>query len=824
MPFVPDPPQQAEKKGRFIPDAPTAETVTVPQYDPMGMPTGFETQVAKAKYDPVGIGTKVAVMEPIYAAGEYIPGEVGKASARRAKQLEKEWEETARKYPVASRLGYYGTNLAGLLAGGEALQALRAPAIAAEALPVGQRLVQAAKTGAIGGAGLGALQPTGEEEAGKFAREKAWQVLGGAALGGVLGPVAVGIPIAYKATKETLRRAFGGEAGEAAKELQDVATEIVSAQKTAKEAAAATETQRVQNLAKEQSDVALESQAKLERIAGQQQQIAQRDAIVKQRVKARAGLAEIETFADVREAVLAKTRDRVRQAEEQARKAGLNTQETIAHVASVEEMAVKAEQEVAALERELLSRPQMTGEELGKMTSGAAQKILDDGIKVRERQSGFGEAIRSAGNAPIVPTQKIINKIDRIVKNSRDPQIINALETIKSQLTTVYKRKEVPALNIEQADSLRKVLDRIRRTKTIQYANGTTGDAAAALNHIDDVKSLLVGAATKAHAPYGAAVSKYRDLSRPLDIVQRKGALRYAVDKDNLSQELLRGYAEIAGRVIQQAKQGKQVFARLLEVDPNIKNGARAFFNRELFGGDKVPSVDRLKSFLMTNEGPLRQLGLYEEFSTIASARAAGNQALERVASEIKQAKQAVKVATEAEREAQKSITEAERVRSAAVKRQAEAEKQTIVLEDTVKAGRARASEATARLEKTAQEIEKEASKKITKIETEKVGAQHEAKTATERARDLEARLVEISQEPIESVARKTESVFKELVNKKEITPEQYEKFLTQVRMVENAYGKTKEARKRLLKIAIGAASLVGAGDVLLRVKSYIGD
>lgn len=261
MPFDPSRlPEKSSDLPKFDPSRlkeAAPETITVPEYDPMGMPIGTTQVPAPTGYDPVGVGTKTAIMEPIYALGEFIPGEVGKVSARGAKQLEKEWEETARRYPVASRLGYYGTNLGALLAGGGVLQALKAPSVAAEALPVGQRLFQAAKTGGIGGAVYGVLQPTGEEDAdkpgGKFGRKKSMQVLTGAALGSVLGPVSAGIPIAFKATKDTITRALGREATVAEKELVDKAQE---AAKRGIDILSSQEKAKLSDLAKEEARVA----------------------------------------------------------------------------------------------------------------------------------------------------------------------------------------------------------------------------------------------------------------------------------------------------------------------------------------------------------------------------------------------------------------------------------------------------------------------------------------------------------------------------------------------------------------------------------------
>jgi hypothetical protein len=101
------------------------EQEQVPSYDIMGAATGYtEKAPVSSKYDPVGVGTATAIMEPIYGLGEFIPGSIGDRSAAAAKELEKKYSETAAKYPIATRVGYGGTQLLELLTPGAALKGL----------------------------------------------------------------------------------------------------------------------------------------------------------------------------------------------------------------------------------------------------------------------------------------------------------------------------------------------------------------------------------------------------------------------------------------------------------------------------------------------------------------------------------------------------------------------------------------------------------------------------------------------------------------------------------------------------------------------------
>jgi ribosomal protein S17E len=116
-------------------------------------------------------GLKTSVMEPIYGAGEFIPGDIGRASARGAKELEKEYKQAKKESPIPTMLGYGG-------------------GIAAQmALPVGELAKGATTAGTIGksaltGAGFGALTPTGEQDYNKRIEKKVSPTVLGAALGG----------------------------------------------------------------------------------------------------------------------------------------------------------------------------------------------------------------------------------------------------------------------------------------------------------------------------------------------------------------------------------------------------------------------------------------------------------------------------------------------------------------------------------------------------------------------------------------------------------------------------------------------------------------
>lgn len=197
----------------------SATTEMVPSYTAEGAATGYYEAAPSTKADPVGIGTKTAIMEPIYGVGEFIPGEIGRRSAAAAKELEKQYQESAKKYPIATRAGYVPTTLAELFAPGVLAKALGyAPKIAEAATALG-RVGTAAKEGAITGAVYGAVEPTGEIDGYQRAKEKALSALKGGAVGATLGGLGVGGVEAFKAIKEEAPKALIGVSSKTAEEI-----------------------------------------------------------------------------------------------------------------------------------------------------------------------------------------------------------------------------------------------------------------------------------------------------------------------------------------------------------------------------------------------------------------------------------------------------------------------------------------------------------------------------------------------------------------------------------------------------------------------------
>lgn len=184
MPF--DPSTAKPVQGGFDPSTAQPSEGAAFGVFPKQRATPSKTKIEETPLGAAGLGAKTALLEPVYGAGEFIPGEIGKASARAGKELEQTYQQKAKQFPVATRAGYLPTML-GMTA---------IPGAGGVRLAEGAGTVaRAAAGGGVGGAAMGALQPTGKEEYAERAKEKAKSAAVGGTLGTALG---VAVPGAVK--------------------------------------------------------------------------------------------------------------------------------------------------------------------------------------------------------------------------------------------------------------------------------------------------------------------------------------------------------------------------------------------------------------------------------------------------------------------------------------------------------------------------------------------------------------------------------------------------------------------------------------------------
>jgi hypothetical protein len=565
-----------------------------------------------------------------------------------------------------------------------------------------------------------------------------------------------------------------GAAGKRLPTLQSGATKATEALRSGATAGAG-------KTAQEETAAAAAQQRKGQAVERAQAQLGRAPAVAEQRAQRAAQAPPMEAE---RQRVLANMRERVRVLQNSYQEAGLNVGQAQHMVGIAERKIQDGEVAVGQLERELLTRPTMAADEFGQRVRTITQEINDKYSRIRSQQSGFREAIEGAGDAPRINTAPTQALIDQHLKDVRNPGLQRVLGGLRDLVETEGK----PALSVRAADSARGYLDSVIQSKMF----GETKLDRETLFVVRQIKKALVEAATTGWAPYRAALAKWRTLSRPLDIVERKGALRKVIDADPVSTDYALTEAQVVGRVIAGARSGGPGLTRLVAESPEMKDAARLYFTHDLFAKEAVPTEASLRTWLKNNEAPLRQIGLYSEFRDIRAAREAAT----RAASEAKGARAGsvaqLRAAEQAERAAAEQLATAERLRQKQQTRIADAE---------------RAAGRTDYRVLSTKRVEAASSR----LEGQKKGAQAEQakRLATaDRYKQFES---EIKVARPEEVPTQTRAFVKRLRDDGKLTDGQYEQRLKQIQDVEDKITDRAERVRRIKQIAKYAA-LAGMG------------
>lgn len=353
------------------------------------------------------------------------------------------------------------------------------------------------------------------------------------------------------------------------------------------------------------------------------EQMSKKPVVAEQRVKERFSVPEspakaAEQLAPEKLAVREKLGARVAKAETTSQRA--------------EKMAILGQQEVQkaqaavdAIEQQMASQPGMSADQLGQLLQNTTKKLQKDGVKARKDESGYEQVFQKAGDSPTVNTSGIKANIEKIEKQTRNPTLQNVLAEIKSQLLT----GKIEGLSLRSADSLKGYLDSVIAGKEMKYGKLDK----EIVNTVKNIKNQLMMKAKDKNTPYGPeyakAVDTFRQMSRPLDIVERNGALKKVIDEDPVSTAYRMTEAEVTGHVIRKANAGNPVFTRLLQVRPDLQDSARLYFTKDLFGKDVAPTAKSFESWLSTNERSLRQTGLYDEFNTLRNSQRTAQKAVD---------------------------------------------------------------------------------------------------------------------------------------------------------------------------------------------------
>ena len=167
----------------------------------------------------IGVGLGTSIAEPVLGVGELVPGPIGRASARGTQAVEKAYQESANRSPIATRAGYIpGVLATSLVPGGAAFKATEGAGLLARALG----------TGAGAGLGAFALTPTGKENYGERMGEKGTSAAITSALGAALPVAGAAGKFIKNKTPDFVTRLTGKQAKAYGKEAEDLAQKVKS--------------------------------------------------------------------------------------------------------------------------------------------------------------------------------------------------------------------------------------------------------------------------------------------------------------------------------------------------------------------------------------------------------------------------------------------------------------------------------------------------------------------------------------------------------------------------------------------------------------------
>lgn len=446
----------------------------------------------------------------------------------------------------------------------------------------------------------------------------------------------------------------------------------------------------------------------------------------------------------------------------------------------------KSQAAVDQLEASLAGKPGITADELGRSLQSTTAKLAKDGVAARKQAAGYDIVMKNAGDKLSVDTSGLLSSVDKLYKQTRNPNLQNILSELKRLGQTAKGINAAgefvgeKALSLRSADSLKGYLDSIISAK--QYKE--TKLDRETLQTIRNLKNQLMMKANTAHPDYKEAINKFREMSRPLDIVERNGSLKKVIDTDPVSTAYRMTEAEVTGHVIRKANAGNPTFTRLLQTNPQLKDSARLYFTKDLFGKDAAPTVKSFENWLSTNERSLRQTGLYDEFSTLRNSQKAARDAVD-------QAKGIAEIAEEG--------------LSAAAQRKADVEglakKATGRLTETLKTG-----ETPAQL---AQRVEKA---KTTPVpgQAKFVSQADKQQRSLEALSELQSNLTRATKpEQIKTEVKATAEKLKDLGL---ISEQQRDQMLREVASLGESIEARAEALKRVRNIVLGAAAIGGVG------------
>jgi hypothetical protein len=121
----------------------------------------------------------------------------------------------------------------------------------------------------------------------------------------------------------------------------------------------------------------------------------------------------------------------------------------------------KSQAAVDQLEASFAGKPGITADELGRSLQTTTAKLAKEGVAARKKAAGYDTVMNNAGEKLSVDTSGMLSSVDKLYKQTRNPNLQNILTELKKLGQTGKGISETgefigeKALSLRSADSLK---------------------------------------------------------------------------------------------------------------------------------------------------------------------------------------------------------------------------------------------------------------------------------------------------------------------------------------------------------------------------------
>ena len=307
-----------------------------------------------------------------------------------------------------------------------------------------------------------------------------------------------------------------------------------------------------------------------------------------------------------------------------------------------EKKAAEAETARQAKVSEIAARPTTPPEKLGAEASEVMAKDVKAAKDTRRADSGFDAAVKSDHGLPSIDTKAAISRIADIEK-----RFDVDLGSLKSKLATKPVVKGGPTVS---SVSIERGRDFVENLNTA--AEGSTSQVK---HELIDIRNEFVEHMETTHPDLKTARMKYADLSRDVDIYERKGKLAKAAESDLYSGEPVTDAVKIKNLITDQTEEGGKALERLISVKPELKETVKQALDFDL---PKVPDSKALDRLIKNKRITLEKSGLMPEYEAMRDGLKAAEETAETEAGKAKELRSASAADKPGSRKTQQNISD----------------------------------------------------------------------------------------------------------------------------------------------------------------------